>query len=236
MIIIIRRGVLFLALGVLIVSITMVYAKTDSPSESFNHENAKKIIVDPGHGNPDGGAVSKNGTIESTINLQIAVKLSEKLKKQGFDVIMTRSDENGLDKRKRSDMNMRLDIMKNSSADMFISIHMNTFSQSKYKGAEVLYSDNFVESTLLAQLIMDRIKNIDPPNQTRSIQKASNSLFLMKNSTMPAVIVECGFLSNLEEESLLKNPDYQNKMAESICSGIMDYYKNKANFESEVRI
>ena len=107
----------------------------------------------------------------------------------------------------------------------------NKFSQAKYRGAEVLYSPNFVQSTLLAQLIMDRIKEIDPKVQTRNIKQAEKTLFLMKNATIPAVIVECGFLSNPEDETLLSDKAYQKRIAGAICDGIVDYYRNVNDYE-----
>ena len=231
MIIVIKRGIIFLCIGLLIIMLTIAYAQSSSPSVSFEHENIKCIIIDPGHGTPDGGAVSKSGTIESTLNLQISKLLSEELTERGFKTIITREDESGLDKKKKTDMNMRLNLMKTTPADMFVSIHINTFPKSKYRGAEVLYSNNFIQSTLLAQMIMDEIKIIDPKKQTRTIKQAENSLFLMKNATIPAVIVECGFLTNPDEEQLLKTQTYQTRIASAICDGIVEYYRNIDDFE-----
>lgn len=231
MIIVIKRGLVYLVLGLIIILTALSISHTDTPAAQFVHENHKRVIIDPGHGFPDGGAVSKSGTPESDLNIAIATKISERLKKYGYEVIMTRSDENGLDPKKKTDMQMRLEIMKNSDADIFVSIHINKFHQSKYRGAEVLYSSNFMQSTLLAQMIMDKIVAIDPQNQTRTIKEAERSLFLMKNATLPAVIVECGFLSNAEEEALLKSPDYQSKLADAISNGIKAYYGNINNFE-----
>lgn len=230
MVIVIRRGLLFLALGLIILLIALSYSHKAIPAGNFNHENLRCIIIDAGHGAPDGGAVGKN-SLESEINIQIAKKLEQELTERGFTVVMTRDGEDGLDKKKKTDMNMRLEIMKNEPADMFVSIHINKFYQSKYRGAEVLYSSKFTQSTLLAQLIMDKIKEIDPKNQTRSIKQAENSLFLMKNATVPAVIVECGFLSNPQEEKLLLTDSYQSRIASAICDGITEYYKNVKEYE-----
>ncbi|MBQ8002196.1 MAG: N-acetylmuramoyl-L-alanine amidase [Clostridia bacterium] len=231
MIIVVKRGLFFLITGLVILLLFMGISSKTAPVVSFNHENIRTIIIDAGHGIPDGGAVSKNGTAESPLNLKIATKLNEELTERGYKVIMTRTDENGLNKKKKTDMNMRLDIMKTNPCDMFVSIHINKFSQSKYRGAEVLYSENFIQSTLLAQLIMDEIKLIDPINQTRGITKAQSSLYLMKNANVPAVIVECGFLSNPDEEQLLKSSEYQARLASAICDGIVSYYRNVEDFE-----
>ena len=231
MLIVIKRGLVLFVTGLLIIFIALGFSVRSAPAVSFRHENVRTVIIDPGHGLPDGGAVSKNKVAESPLNLEISLKLKEELSERGFNVVLTREDENGLDKKKKADMYKRLDIMTKTPSDMFVSIHINKFSQAKYRGAEVLYSPNFVQSTLLAQLIMDRIKEIDPKVQTRNIKQAEKTLFLMKNATIPAVIVECGFLSNPEDEALLSDKAYQKRIAGAICDGIVDYYRNVNDYE-----
>ena len=147
-------------------------------------------------------------------------------------MIMTREDENGIHspsargirEKKRDDMHKRLEIANESGADLFISIHMNQFSAEKYRGAEVLYSDKFENSLLLAELIQAQLKEIDPENQTRTVKKADGNIFLLKNAEIPAVLVECGFLSNQAEEKLLKSESYQKKLAVAIADGVEEYY------------
>ncbi|MBQ6794898.1 MAG: N-acetylmuramoyl-L-alanine amidase [Clostridia bacterium] len=231
MLIVIKRGLVLFVMGLLIIFIALGFSVRSAPAVSFRHENVRTVIIDPGHGLPDGGAVSKNKVAESPLNLEISLQLKEELSERGFNVVLTREDENGLDKKKKADMYKRLDIMTKTPSDMFVSIHINKFSQAKYRGAEVLYSPNFVQSTLLAQLIMDRIKEIDPKVQTRNIKQAEKTLFLMKNATIPAVIVECGFLSNPEDETLLSDKAYQKRIAGAICDGIVDYYRNVNDYE-----
>lgn len=231
MLIVIKRGLVLFVMGLLIIFIALGFSVRSAPAVSFRHENVRTVIIDPGHGLPDGGAVSKNKVAESPLNLEISLNLKEELSERGFNVVLTREDENGLDKKKKTDMYKRLDIMTKTPSDMFVSIHINKFSQPKYRGAEVLYSPNFVQSTLLAQLIMDRIKEIDPKVQTRNIKQAEKTLFLMKNATIPAVIVECGFLSNPEDEALLSDKAYQKRIAGAICDGIVDYYRNVNDYE-----
>lgn len=229
MVIVVKRGIVFLIAGILVILTAVIFAGQRSEAGNFEHNDLRRVIIDPGHGSPDGGAVSKNGTVESEINLAIAEKLREELTERGYEVIMTREGENGLDRKKKTDMHMRLDIIQSASADMFVSIHMNKFRQSKYRGAEVLYSNNFIQSALLAQLIMDEIREIDPQNQKRSITEAEKSLYLLKNAPVPAVIVECGFISNPEEEALLLSKEYQSRVASAICEGIISYYKTVKN-------
>ncbi len=231
MLIVIKRGLVLFVIGLIIIFIALGFSVRSAPAVSFRHENVRTIIIDPGHGLPDGGAVSKNGIKESPLNLQISLKLKEELTERGFNVVLTREGEDGLDKKKKTDMYKRLDIMTQTPSDMFVSIHINKFSQSKYRGAEVLYSPNFIQSTLLAQLIMDKIKEIDPSVQTRNIKQAEKTLFLMKNATVPAVIVECGFLSNAADVALLSDKAYQARMAGAICDGIIEYYRNVDDYE-----
>ncbi|MDO4562481.1 MAG: N-acetylmuramoyl-L-alanine amidase [Clostridia bacterium] len=201
------------------------------PIECFVHKNTRRIIIDAGHGAPDGGAVGSTDTTESELNLAVATVLRERLVSQGFSVTMTRESERGIyeesaQNKKRSDMQNRLKIMRETDADMFVSIHMNHFTSSAYYGAEVLYSKTFAQSALLGESIMESLRAIDPPNQTRQAKAAPSSLYLMKNASMPAVIVECGFMSNTQEEALLLSETYQVRLADAICAGIIKYYNS----------
>ncbi len=191
---------------------------------------ATTLVIDAGHGEPDGGAVGAHGTVEAGVNLKIAEKVRAKLKKRCYNVLMTRETDAGIysegatirDK-KRSDMHNRQRIMNESGASAFISIHMNTYTDSHYRGAQVFYSENDEGSARLAHCIQTALLSMDPDN-TRVEKAASPSIYLMKQASLPAVIVECGFLSNPEEESLLNTEEYQERLAESICKGIEDYF------------
>ena len=190
-----------------------------------------KIIVDAGHGAPDGGAVGISGTVEKDINLAIAMKLSEVLEGKGFTVIMTRTGDNGIYDResdtiremKRSDMNARLSIMKNSGADLFVSIHMNSFTQKSANGLHVFYASNHPEVKTLAEEIQSGISEVTAA-ATHAVKTADERLFLMKKPPVPAVLVECGFLSNPQEEERLKDEDYQSRLAWAIADAIEKYY------------
>ena len=202
----------------------------------FSHSANKCIVLDPGHGFPDGGAVGINKSIESTLNLKIALLTKNMLQKKGYTVIMTRSDENSIweqgttiSEKKKSDMHRRLEIINTSDADMFISIHLNKFSDTKYQGAQVLYSKNFVQSQILAESIQKELCLLKENIKKRSHLKAPKGLFLMENARIPAVIVECGFLSNAAEEELLNTKDYQKSLAKAIVSGIEKYYRKAEN-------
>lgn len=189
------------------------------------------VIVDAGHGLPDGGAVGVTGSVEQEINLEIALKLQEILEAKGVRVIMTRTDENGLwnnendsiRKKKVDDMNKRLDIMKNSRANLFISIHMNSFPNHSASGLRIFYAPNHAQIKPLAENIQSRIKDVTNAN-INIVKTADKSLFLMKNPPVPAILVECGFLSNAKEEKKLQEDDYQARLSWAIADAIEKYY------------
>ena len=188
------------------------------------------VIIDSGHGYPDGGAVGVSGTEEKDINLAISVKLREILESRGITVIMTREDESGLQsgdastirEMKVSDMNKRRDIMENSDADLFLSIHMNSFSDSSVSGLHIFYDKSHPEGEELAKRIQEKIGGVTGA-KTHTVKTADDSLFLMKNAPIPAILAECGFLSNPAEEERLKTEEYQAKIAWAIAEALFDY-------------
>lgn len=196
-----------------------------------NNDGRLRVIVDAGHGYPDGGAVGADGTQEKDINLAIARKLEEVLRGKGIEVVMTRADDNGLQdsdavtirQMKRSDMNKRLNIMKNSSADLFVSIHMNYFEKKSANGLNVFYAHNFPETAELAKCIQEKMSRVTGA-ASHAVKTADKNLFLMKNPPLPSVLVECGFLSNAEEIAKLKTDDYQSRIAWAIADSIEKYY------------
>ncbi|GCD11269.1 N-acetylmuramoyl-L-alanine amidase CwlD [Clostridium tagluense] len=205
--------------------------------QTMNNEKlqvgGKKILIDAGHGGMDGGTSSKNGTLEKNINLSIAIKLKEKLQKLGYQVVMTREEDTGLYSRSGTiresyteDLKKRCNLKKSSNCDMLISIHLNYFTESKYYGAQVWYS-NYKESSILAAVTQKNLRiDLDPSN--KRVQKPAKNAYriLRENDTMPSVIVECGFLSNYEEEQKLKSDEYQQKIAESISKSIGEFYNS----------
>ena len=204
--------------------------------ETMNtNKGVKKILIDSGHGGMDGGTSSKNGTLEKNINLSIANKLKVSLQKAGYEVVMTRTEDVGLystsgtiRERYIEDLKKRCDLKKSSNCDMLISIHLNYFTQSKYYGAQVWYS-SYIDSSTLAATIQKNLKgDLDPEN--KRVQKAAKNSYriLRDNDIMPSVIVECGFLSNYEEEQKLKSDDYQEKIAGSISKSVGEFYKTNS--------
>lgn len=185
-------------------------------------------------GKPDEGAVGLFGTTEQAINLSISLKLQKLIEQCGAKVILTRSDENGIysidsksiREKKVSDIKNRVDLGNNSNADIFISIHLNKYPPSEiYRGWQTFYQNKNDESENLATLIQNNInKNIDYENNRTPMR--ITDVYIMKNVTIPTVIVECGFLSNSEETTLLKDDTYQYKLAWGIFLGIQEYFYN----------
>lgn len=191
------------------------------------------VILDAGHGQPDGGAVSSNGVAEEEINLNIVLKLQKLLEQSGCTVILTRSDENGiydLDEKsirnkKISDIKNRVEISRTEEADCFISIHLNKIPQSEYSGWQTFYQSKNEESKDLAFDIQNNLNYSIQKESKREILALSGK-YIMDHVTIPTVTVECGFLSNPEEEKLLQEDDYQENLAWGIYTGIMDYFYN----------
>lgn len=198
------------------------------------------VVLDPGHGGVDGGAEA-NGITEKNVNLSIAKKVRELCILFGFEVHMTRTEDvsihdegkNTIRAQKNSDLKNRLEIMTADPGAVVVSIHLNKFPQSRVKGAQVFYAPKSQGSELLAQTIQDSFRTLLQPENTRQIKKADSSLFLLYNNTVtPAVLVECGFLSNPEEAALLASEDYQDQVAFAICWSLLQFYDGSLGEES----
>lgn len=189
--------------------------------------NRLTVVVDAGHGGSDPGKVGVHNEEEKKINLAIAEKLKRNLEHQGIRVVMTRKDDDGLytagaPNKKREDMNRRIEIINGSGAALAVSIHQNSFTDSKYKGAQVFYYEASEDAKAMAELLQKSlIQNADGTNTRQA--KANDSYYLLKKSEIPAVIIECGFLSNGEEALKLSEDSYQEKLAWAVHLGIMQY-------------
>lgn len=193
--------------------------------------DSKVIVIDAGHGVPDEGAESSNGTTEAESNLKIALKVQNLLEQSGATVILTRSDENAiydidsntLKQKKISDIHNRVKIGNESSADIFVSIHLNKIPQKQYWGWQTFYKAECEEGQKLATSIQNNLNESIQKDNKRVPLKIDN-IYIIKHVEIPTTIVECGFLSNQEEEQLLLTDEYQNKLAWGIYTGIMDYF------------
>ncbi len=190
-------------------------------------EQKNCIVVDVGHGGFDSGKIGVNGELEKDINLQVAKKLKKALEAQGMSVIMTREEDKGLydedaRNKKVQDLQRRCDLINEQKPLMAVSIHQNSYTSSEIKGAQVFYYKNSTESQKLAEIIQEAlVQQVDPQNHRKA--KENSSYYILKKTSTPIVIVECGFLSNPEEAEKLKNEDYQQKLAEAVCLGIYQY-------------
>ena len=192
------------------------------------------VIIDAGHGGDDGGAIGIDGTVEKDINLDIALKLEKLLKFYGFDVIMIRTEDimtcdDGLDslrKRKVSDIHNRFDVLEKNPDAVFISIHQNKFEDNSQHGTQVFYSGNNDESKLLAESIQNSIVSVLQPDNSRVVKKSGSGIYLLYHAKLPAVLVECGFISNPTEVKKLNDENYRMKIAILIADGLIKYLMN----------
>lgn len=218
---------IFLMLGIAFGSVMVIIPRAGG----FSKTDSITVIVDAGHGLPDGGAVGIGGTIEQEINLKIAEKVREVLSAKGINVIMTRetpyslssSKSTSIREMKIEDMKKRMQIMKKSNADLFISIHMNSYKNSSAKGLRIFYSQNFEDIKPLAENIQSRMSDVTGAKMS-VVKTADTKLFLMKNPPLASILVECGFLSNPEEEKNLCTDEYQSRLAWAISDAVEKYY------------
>ena len=189
------------------------------------------IVIDPGHGGFDPGKVGVDGTLEKDINLSISLLLKELLEKENIKVIITRTEDKAVGQedgevKKQEDMKKRVEIINESSATLAVSIHQNSFTNETSKGAQVFYHTQSNEGAVLAKFIQEQIK-FSVKDENKRMEKANDSYYLLKKTICPTVIIECGFLSNLEETKLLKDSAYQKKIAEGILNGIKIYLERE---------
>lgn len=191
----------------------------------------KVIVLDAGHGKPDEGAQSSTGTTEAETNLKIALKVQSLLEQSGATVILTRSDDEAiydldsktLKQKKISDIRNRVKIGNEAQADIFVSIHLNKIPQEQYWGWQCFYKEGNEQSIKLAKSLQENLNESIQKENKRVAMKLEN-VYIMKHVEIPISIVECGFLSNKEEEKLLLEDSYQDKLAWGIYNGIIDYF------------
>lgn len=233
------RWSMFLAVFFIIVIfagliILVVYKNEKSISSFANNLDTKykTVIIDAGHGGIDGGAVAQDGTLEKDINLSISKKLETAMKLMGYNVVMTRTkdelifDENACNtirQKKVSDIHNRTNLINSTPDSILISIHQNKFTSAKYSGTQVFYSPNNEDSEPLAQSIQLMVRELLQPNNKREIKKTGTNIYMLYYAKVPAVMVECGFLSNVEECNKLKSYDYQKQIMFCIMCGILNY-------------
>ena len=229
-----RITLIVLSVFVSMLVFTLVNDRKDIISTVSLPVSGKTVVLDAGHGKPDEGAQSSRGTTEAETNLKIALKLQNLLEQSGCTVILTRSDENAiydldaktLKEKKISDIHNRVKIGNESSADIFVSIHLNKIPQQQYDGWQTFYNAKSQEGQKLAVSIQNNLNNAIQKENNR-IAKSIENIYIIKHVEIPITIVECGFLSNPEEEKKLLEDEYQNRLAWGIYNGIIDYFYNE---------
>ncbi len=204
---------------------------TAQPTNATAETGNRVVIIDAGHGGEDGGAVGADGTVEQYLNLQIAKYLEAQLAVFGVQTVMTRTTEDSIHnpdaatvrERKVSDIHNRMEIMETTPNAVFVSIHQNKFQNKTEWGTQVFYSPNTTASAALADCIQQSVTETLQPKNMRVIKKTDNSIYLLYYAKKPAVLVECGFLSNPQELEKLKDETYQKQMAFSVALGILKY-------------
>ena len=173
------------------------------------------------HGGIDAGKIGINNAEEKQINLEISLKIKKLLEDGGITVIMTRTEDNRLADTQKQDLMERVKIMNEEQPALVVSIHQNSYQESGVRGPQVFYYTDSAEAETAAEILQSELNKMDP-SYTRK-EKANSSYYILKQTEVPVVIVECGFLSNAEEAEKLKSEEYQNTVANAVVSGIEKY-------------
>lgn len=198
---------------------------TTTIAQKIPMERENTLIIDAGHGGVDGGATSCTGILESQYNLEIAIRLNDLMRLLGYDTKMIRTTDisvytegNSIAQKKISDLKERVRIVNDSANPVLISIHQNTFSDSRYSGAQIFYGPKGEGQALATGLQSSFCKTLNPGSNRKS--KAADGIYLMQHIHCTGILVECGFLSNPQEEAQLRSPEYQKKLCCVLASGL----------------
>lgn len=229
-----RKKFAVLSLVLFVTLITCGINLLDRTCDVATTTNPTCVILDPGHGGEDPGAVSDySGIKEKDINLSIANKVKSLLDKDNINVVMTRDedklvytpDTTNIVSKRRQDLIRRKKMMDENTNGIIVSIHLNKFPEAKYSGAQTFFAANSTESCELAKSIQKTLREIVDKDNTREALLKKEPIIILKNVKNPTVIVECGFLSNKDEEAKLATSEYQDKLALAISQGIKSYLK-----------
>ena len=220
---------IFLSVSALLYYVYVRFIPSPSvPSPAFAKPRGT-VILDAGHGGMDGGAVSDNGTLEKELNLQITLMLRDLLEVSGIDVILTRDSDIMLESKSASgtkkmrDLRARVEIAEANPDAVFVSIHMNKFPKTSVSGLQLYCSPNADESHTLAEMHQSGVKTYLQPDNNRPIKTADSAIYILDRIKNPAVLVECGFLSNYDDEQLLLDSEYQRKLVLVLASSLMQF-------------
>ena len=222
-----------LMLGILMLSMFVISKEgalfIHTSSTQVVAEKKKVIVIDAGHGGIDPGKIGIHGEQEKGINLKIAEFLKTFLELDGYEVVMTRTEDGGLydentSNKKVQDMKRRIEVIEEADPILVVSIHQNSYSEEYVKGGQVFYYGTSEVSKDLAETIQKQLKQLDPENKREA--KANTSYYLLKKTSRPIVIVECGFLSNAAEDDKLSDPLYEERLAFRIFMGIVQHIRD----------
>ena len=184
-------------------------------------ESSDRIVLDAGHGGIDAGKVGVNGAEEKTINLSIALKIQKILEKEGIEVVMTRASGDRLADSQVEDLKKRVEIMNEENPVLAVSIHQNSYHEESVRGGQVFYYKDSAEGKKAAEMIQECLRALDPEHAKDA--KANDTYYILKKTEVPVAIAECGFLSNSAEAELLASEEYQEKVAQAVAEGIIQY-------------
>ncbi len=226
-------------IGVLIVFLLIAWGGSNAIttiSENVSAPIGKIVIIDAGHGGVDGGATSVSGFLESRMNLEISQRLNDLLHLMGIHTKMIRTSDisiytegESIAAKKVSDIKNRVQIVNNTDNAILVSIHQNHYSEAKYRGTQVFYSP-FGDSIQLAKKMQEAFRKTINPSNRRQIKKATG-VYLLQNIQKPGILIECGFISNPEEDSLLRNGTYQKQVASVIAATLSQYFSQTASLD-----
>ena len=219
----------WLELGMAVLLLGSIYVLSGKGAElaAAQQNESKVVVLDPGHGGRDPGKVGVNQALEKDINLSVAEKVKEEMEAAGITVIMTRGEDKGLydedaDNKQVQDLQRRCELIHQAAPDCAVSIHQNSYSDESVSGAQIFYYEDSQEGKNLAACLQEAMST-ELPEGTMREAKGNDSYYLLKKTDAPAVIVECGFLSNPEEADLLTDDTYQASLAGAICRGVERY-------------
>lgn len=226
-----KKYVMEMTMAVLLLVSVFFLSKEAAVVANENAGKEKVIVIDAGHGGADPGMVGIGGLEEKGINLAVSMKLKESLEDQGFTVVMTRTEDQGLYQegvrnKKVQDMQNRIEIMEKAKPLLAVSIHQNSYTEESVKGPQVFYYESSEEGQKLAVSIQNALNTELSVERPRK-EKGNTSYFLLKKSPCVLNIVECGFLTNEKEAELLQTEEYQQKIVEAVTKGIVQYVREK---------
>lgn len=232
----IMGGIMLAVMGVMALVINFVPESIQASKSKTSKENEKEkeyqyvVAIDPGHGGYDPGKIGINEKLEKDINLAISLKLRDALEQENIKVVMTRDADLSLNteeggSKKSSDMRHRVEMINQANPDICISVHQNSYTSKGVKGAQVFYYSKSEKGKQFAELLQEFIKS-DVDSNNKRMAKENDSYYMLLNVECPAVIVECGFLSNWDEATALSDEVYQQKIADTIKKAVMKYLSN----------